>query len=76
MFTTIKVSAQTRDEVIVLGARTGQTADQVVSQALVEYERALFWREYAQAAEQDVPEAERRDQELWSGADRDGLGDG
>ncbi|WP_256839447.1 hypothetical protein [Ornithinimicrobium faecis] len=76
MSTTIKVSAQTRDEVKVLGARTGQTADQVVSRALVEYERALFWREYAQAAEQDVPEAERQDQELWEGSVRDGLANG
>lgn len=72
MSTTIRVSAQTRDEVKMLGARTGQMADQVVSRALVEYERALFWREYAQAAEQTF---QRRSDGIRSfGTDRPGTG--
>lgn len=75
MSATIKVSQQTRDQVKSLGASTGQTADQVVSRALVEYERALFWRAYAQAAEQDRPAGEPDEQELWDRTLRDGLAD-
>lgn len=73
MSTTIKVSAETRDVVKAVGARTGQTADQVVARALVEYERSLFWREYAEAAERD---SELADRELWESTVRDGLADG
>lgn len=75
MSTTIKVSPQTRDQIKSLGATTGQTADQVVSRALVEYERALFWREYADAAERDRQAGERGEQELWDRTVRDGLAD-
>lgn len=75
MSTTIKVSPQTRDQIKSLGASTGQTADQVVSRALVEYERALFWAEYARAAEQDRPRREQDEQELWDRTLRDGLAD-
>lgn len=75
MSTTIKVSSQTRDQIKSLGASTGQTADQVVSRALVEYERALFWREYAEAAERERSASELAEQELWDRTVRDGLTD-
>lgn len=75
MSTTIKVSPRTRDRIKSLGASTGLTADQVVSRALMEYERALFWGEYARAAEQDRMQEERDEQELWDRTLRDGLAD-
>lgn len=75
MSTTIKVSTQTRDQIKSLGASTGQTADEVVSRALVEYERALFWGEYARAAEQDTTRRGQDDHELWDRTLRDGLAD-
>ncbi|MFT3852091.1 MAG: hypothetical protein QM733_05050 [Ilumatobacteraceae bacterium] len=70
MATTIKVATSTRDRVNKLGARTRQTADQVVSRALEEYERALFWTEFAAAADAvaDDPEvatAEAVEAGLW-----------
>lgn len=78
MATTIKLSASTRDRVNAMGARTGQTADQVVGRALAEYERSLFWQAYAIAADAVPadPEAEadqRAEQELWDRTLRDGL---
>jgi len=70
MATTIKVSERTRDRVNALGARTRQSADQVVDRALTEYDRALFWEEFAaaaQATEHDPHAAaqERAENELW-----------
>lgn len=58
---------------LALGARTGQTADQVVARALVEYERTLFWREYAVAAERHDPASARAGRDLWDRTVRDGL---
>jgi predicted transcriptional regulator len=49
--TTIKVSEATRDRIKQLATSAEQTADQVVTRALDEYERALFWEEYRRAAE-------------------------
>jgi len=73
MATTIKVSEETRDRVNELGGRTNQTADQVVSSALAEYERALFWEQYAAAAtavaaDPDATAAESADRALWDAA--------
>ncbi len=65
----------TRDQVKSVSARTGQTADQVVAHALEEYERALFWRDYAAAAERDQPAEERAEQELWERTAADGVAD-
>ncbi len=78
MATTIKVSSATRDRVNALGAQTHQTADQVVDKAIDEYERALFWREFAAAsdavaADPVATEDERREQELWNRTLRDGV---
>ena len=78
MVTTIKLSKQTRDRVNDVGARTGQTAEEVVRQALEEYERALFLADYEAAAPADRadPElvAERAEENaLWDAATaRDG----
>lgn len=80
--TTIKVSEETRDRVNQLGARTHQTADKVVERALREYERALFWEEYAAAAQavSADPEAaaeEAAEHALWDAATvRDAAGRG
>ncbi|MGC0142118.1 hypothetical protein [Pseudactinotalea sp. Z1732] len=78
MATTIKLSKQTRDRVNDVGARTGQTAEQVVRRALEEYERALFWADYgaAAAAERVDPEVaadQAEENALWDAATaRDG----
>lgn len=61
-----------------VGIRTGQTADQVVGRAIEEYERSLFWREYAAAADAaaDDPESaadELAEQVLWDRTSLDGL---
>ena len=76
--TTIKVSAPTRDRVNAIGARTKQTAEQVVASALREYERSLFWRDYTEAADAVAadPSAaadERTEQELWDRTTPDGA---
>lgn len=81
MSTTIKVSTATRDRVNALGAQTQQTADQVVATAIDEYERAIFWREFAVAAEAVAVDPvaaheERREQQLWDHASRDRLDGG
>lgn len=78
MQTTIKLSAATRDRVNAVGARTGQTADQVVRSALEDYERSLFWLAYAAAAGAVAADAEaaadeRTEQELWDRTVQDGL---
>ena len=78
MATTIKVSAQTRDRVNALGVRTSQTADQVVETAIGEYERALFWQQYAAAAEAAARDAtvsahESAERDLWERTNRDGV---
>jgi len=76
--TTIKLSVSTRDRVNAVGARTGQTADQVVGRALEEYERALFWQAYAAAADAVAADPQaaadvRAEQDLWDRTVRDGL---
>lgn len=76
--TTIKLSASTRDRVNAVGARTGQTADQVVGRAIDEYERALFWQAYAAAADAVAADPQaaadvRAEQDLWDRTVRDGL---
>jgi len=82
MATTIKVSASTRDRVNDVGARLGRTADQVVSGALIEYERALFWEQYTAAADASVADPEMAavedgERELWDAATaRDAMTDG
>lgn len=73
MATTIKVSEPTRDRINALGATTAQTAEQVVSKALDEYERALFWQEYRRAAEADRDRDDEAERELWDATLRDGL---
>lgn len=73
MATTIKVSEPTRDRIKALGASTAQTAEQVVSKALDEYERALFWQEYRRAAEADVERDDDAERKLWDATLRDGL---
>lgn len=73
MATTIKVSEPTRDRINALGATTAQTAEQVVSKALDEYERALFWQAYRQAAEADRDRDDDAERELWDATMRDGL---
>lgn len=78
MATTIKVAESTRDRVNALGARTGQTAGDVVDKALDEYERAIFWHDYAVAATAVAADAtiaaeEDAERELWEGTVRDGL---
>lgn len=82
MATTIKLSEQTRDRVKDVGARTGQTAEQVVRRALEEYERALFWADYEAAAgaadaDPDATTAQTEENALWDAASaRDGRTDG
>lgn len=76
--TTIKVSPATRDLVNDIGARTGQTADQVVAGALDSYSRALFWREYAEAAtavaaDSDLAAHEAAELRIWDRTRLDGL---
>ena len=61
-----------------LGARTKQTADEVVETAIREYERALFWQQYADAADAaaadlDVTADELAERELWERTNRDGV---
>lgn len=75
--TTIKVSAPTRDRIKAIGASTRETADEVVSRALDEYERVLFWRAFrvAAEAEEGMPPKVAEDQALWDRALRDGLDD-
>lgn len=78
MPTTIKLSETTRDRVNAVGARTGQTADQVVEHALEEYERALFWQAYTEAVERVASDEraatdELAEQELWDRVTSDGL---
>lgn len=75
--TTIKVSAFTRDRVKAIGEQTRQSTEQVVSHALDEYERILFWRAYgaasqAVAANPGVSVSEADEQRLWERALRDG----
>ncbi len=76
--TTIKLSTSTRNRVNAVGARTGQTADQVVGRALEEYERALFWQAYAAAADAVAADPQaaadvRAEHDLWDRTVRDGL---
>jgi hypothetical protein len=78
MSTTIKVTEPTRDRIKAIGDTTRQTADQVVSSALDEYERALFWSAYRAAAEAErSAEPNRHDAELaaWDATLRDGRAD-
>lgn len=75
MATTIKVSEPTRDRIKVIGADTGQTADEVVARALDEYERALFWQEYRAAAQSQPDEESVADDRAWEATLRDGLTD-
>lgn len=70
MATTIKVSEPTRDRIRAIGSSTGESADAVVAAALTEYERALFWRAFAAAAERAAPDP---DAPLWDRTLRDGL---
>lgn len=76
--TTIKVSVPTRDRVKALGEQTHETAEQVVSHALDEYERMLFWRAFGAAAQgvavnSDAAAEEADEQQLWDRTLRDGL---
>jgi predicted transcriptional regulator len=73
--TTIKVSEPTRDRIKAIGAQTRQTAEDVVSQALDEYERALFWRAYRAAAQAGPTEDALAETQVWEATLRDGLTD-
>lgn len=78
MATTIKVTALTRDRVNAVGARTNQTAEQVVAKALAEYERALFWQEYdeaavAVAANPNAHDEEQMERTAWDRTTSDGI---
>ena len=75
MATTIKVTEPTRDRIKAIGERTQQTADQVVSRALDEYERAQFWSAYRAAADADDSSEVEAEQAAWSATLRDGLDD-
>ncbi len=79
MPTTIKVTEPTRDRIKAIGASTRQTADEVVSRALDEYERALFWAEYRAAADAEarggVPAGAAAERAAWDATLRDGLAD-
>jgi predicted transcriptional regulator len=78
MATTIKVSEPTRDRIKALGESTQQTADQVVSRALDEYERAQFWAAYRGAAEAEQAAGTTEvdeEQAAWDATLRDGLDD-
>jgi hypothetical protein len=78
MSTTIKVTEPTRDRIKAIGDTTRQTADQVVSSALDEYERALFWSAYRAAAEAErTGDSNRHETELaaWDVTLRDGRAD-
>lgn len=46
MSTTIRVSEETRRRASELAARTGRQMQVVVDEALVAYERALFWESF------------------------------
>lgn len=70
MATTIKVSEPTRDRIKAIGSSTGESADAVVAAALTEYERALFWRAFAEAAAAAEPDP---DAALWDRTAPDGL---
>ncbi len=79
MSTTIRVSETTRQRAADLAAKTGSQMQAIVEQALVAYERILFWeafedgyRRLADDAEAwDEVDAERREE---APALRDGLG--
>ena len=79
--TTIKVRTATRDRINAVGARTHETADQVVSRALDEYERSTFWAQYAAAAAAAAAVAadpvamaeESTEADRWDRAVRDGV---
>ena len=78
MSTTIKVTEPTRDRIKAIGNTTRQTADQVVSSALDEYERALFWSAYRGAAEAErTADSTQHEAELaaWDVTLHDGLAD-
>jgi len=45
MSTTVRVSERTRQRVAALAAATGRRMQQVVDDAIVAYERELFWRQ-------------------------------
>jgi hypothetical protein len=51
MPTTSKVTEPTWDRIEAIGDTTRQTADQVVSSALDDYERALFWSAFRATAD-------------------------
>lgn len=74
--TTVKLTPATRDRVNALGEATGQTAEQVVAQALDEYERALFFHAYRTAAAADLASRETTiESDLWDRTLRDGVRD-
>jgi len=45
MSTTVRVSEHTRRRVAALAAATGRQMQQVVDEAVIAYERELFWRQ-------------------------------
>jgi predicted transcriptional regulator len=76
--TTVRITDQTHRRVIALAAATGQKMAQVLDDAVAEYERHIFWAEFADSyqriaddpvAWEDV-ERERRGE---SAALQDGL---
>lgn len=75
MSTTLRVSEHTRAHAASLAAASGRSIGHVVEQALVEYERAEFWRQTAAALAQhngaDADDAD--DEQAWDRATRDGL---
>ncbi len=79
MSTTIRVSEQTRRRAAALAESTGMQMQAVVDEALIAYERALFWDSFEaayvrladRAGEWDDIVAERRGEEQ---ALTDGLG--
>jgi predicted transcriptional regulator len=76
MATTIKVSEATRDRVKAIGAQTRQPADAVISQALDELERKLFWQDYAaqRASERGpLPQSALAERAAWDATADDGL---
>ena len=69
------MSATTRDRITSIGARAGQTADEVVSGALDTWEDQQYWNSYAAAHAQRSPgqiSEDKAENALWNTASADG----
>lgn len=70
--TTIKVTTTTRDRIKAIGSQRHESADKVISAALDELDRKLFWDDYDAAARADpAPRASTE----WERTLTDGLGE-